>query len=692
MHQGLEFIFYCGEAVMKAIGKFLLVLFFLMVVPVCLVSAEEDNRQGQVFDLGDVLIMDKGDEINSITTTNTISSEDIEMQGVHTVAEALELIPGVDVQTGGKGQATLKLRGFDQRDVRVLIDGVPAHEAYFGSLDLDQIPVDSIAKIKVIKGASSVLYGPNTMGGVINIITKKGGEKPYTSVTTSFGENNTQNYSVNHGATVKNFNYWISASHRTTDGFDLSGDFDPNNTRNGIGTDYNEDGGIRDLSYFTKNTVNAKIGYEYDANSKIALVFDYHENEKGCPTEFKRYWEYTDWTQWHLSLAGEHGLTDVVSVKGRVYYVDHTDSLEDVSWDASHTTNAKWFERSSYDDYTLGGEAQVYLDFGDVSLLKMGASYMKDNHRQQDYYDATTRSVITAPFLPVGYRPQEEYEVDIYSFGIEDEVRLFKRLTLNAGVSFDVHDPVEAYGGLTRENVETWNPQAGLSYDVTEDFNLYASVGKKTRFPQMQELYSTLAGGDSSLKPQKTIAYEIGVKKGFGKAVDLSVAGFFNDVEDRITRERIGGNWQYLNKGESEIKGIETQLDIVTPWNLDFGFGYTRLSSQDRANSSSPFLDSAYVPEEKFTFDARYAFDFGLTAAFQAAYTSEQIEYDNSNNVFEMDDFWVCNAKLIQAVKFSKSFDTSVFLEFKNIFDENYEEGHGPYPGRSFLVGMKLSF
>ncbi|MBU1343916.1 MAG: TonB-dependent receptor [Proteobacteria bacterium] len=672
---------------MKVIYTVLLSLLTLTIVCAGPVSAEENRKSGEVFDLGDVLIMEKGDEINAITSTDIVSGDDIEMRGNETTAEALEFIPGVDIQMGGKGQASLKLRGFDQEDVKVLIDGVPAHESYFGSLDLDQIPVDAIAKIKVIKGASSVLYGPNTMGGVINIITKKGGKKPYTSVTTSFGPNDTQNYVVNHGGSKEKVNYWITASRRTTDGFELSDDFDPNNSRTGIGTDYNEDGGTRDLSYFTKNTLNAKIGYEYDDTSKFYLSFDYHQNEKGCPTENKRYWEFTDWTQWHLSLAGEHDFTDILSVRGRVYYVDHTDTLEDISWDASHTTNKKWFEKSAYDDYTLGGEAQVYLDFGDASLLKMGASYMKDNHIQQDFYDATTMGATT-----LGWQPEQEYEVNIYSFGVEDEVRLFKRLTLNAGVSFDVHDPVKAYGGITRDSVETWNPQAGASFDVTQELKVYASVGKKTRFPQMKELYSTLSGGNSNLNPQETIAYEIGASKRFGSVLDFSTAVFFNDIKERITTQKVSGVTQYINKGESRIKGLEAQLNLVTPWNFDLGVGYTLLSSEDKADNASPFLKSEYVPEQKFTFDARYTFDFGLSASFQASYTKDQIEYDSSNNQVPLENFWVCNARLNQNIKLSEKFSTDLFFHVKNLFDENYEEGHGPYPGISFLLGMKLSF
>ncbi len=681
---------------MKKIQYILAVLCVFSAMSILPAFSQEPAGSGEVFDLGDVLIMEKGDEVNTITSIDTLSSYDIEMQGSQNVAEALELIPGMDVQTGGKGDSYVTLRGFDQRDIKVLIDGVPATQAYDGSLDLSQIPVDAIARIKVIKGASSVLYGPNTMGGVINIITKKGGEKPFTSVKTSFGENNTQNYIFNHGAGKGNFNYWITASHRKSDGFDLSDDFDPNNPRTGIGTDFNEDGGVRDLSDYEKTSVSAKLGYEWDDSSKLYMTLDYHDNERGCPTESSRYWEFTEWEQWHVSLAGEHDFTDILSMRARLYYMKHDDTLEDASWDAAHTTDPKyyWFQKSSYDDYSIGGEVQGYLDFGDISLVKMGFSYMKANTIQADFYDANIKDVIDGE-ASVGWQPEEEYEVDIYSFGLEDDIRITDKMTLTAGVSYDVHDPVKAFDGsdsIDRDKTTSWNPQAGVSYDFTEDFTMYASVGKKTRFPQMSELYSELAGGNKDLDPQETIAYEIGATKRFGHSLDISTAVFYNDVEDRIVRERIAGQRVYLNKGETDIKGFETSLNYKTPWNLDLGIGYTYLSAKDKAESGSPEMDAENIPEHKLVMDARYFFDFGLSTAVQAIYTGDQIEYDDNQNEVNIDEFWVVNARLNQDIKLFEKISTAVFLEVRNLFDEDYEEGSGPYPGRSYLVGMQFSF
>ncbi|MDD9302295.1 MAG: TonB-dependent receptor [Desulfobacter sp.] len=497
----------------------------------------EEKTGDQVFDLGQVLVIDKSQSSDKITTTDVVSAEDIRLQGAQNVADALDLVPGVDVQIGGKGQYGIKLRGFDQQDVKILIDGVPTHSSYNGSVDLGQIPVDAIAQIKVIKGASSVLYGPNTLGGVINIITKKGGAEPYTQVTTSFGQNATQNYILNHGGSKGKFNYWVTASHRTSDGFELSSDFDPNNPRTGIGSEYNEAGGTRDLSHYTNNTLNTKFGYDFDDNSKIYFSFDYHDNEKGCPTEgggrfnYPRYWEFDEWKQWNASLVGEHDFTEILTMKARLYYVDHEDTLKDLNWDNRPAHNfpaGRWFDESSYDDYTVGGELHAYLDFGDISLLKLGASYMKDNNKQTDYW------------MDTGYEPEEEYETNVYSFGIEDEIRLFEKLTLKAGVSYDTHDPQKAYGGVSRDKTSEWNPQAGIAYDFSKAFNLYASVGKKTRFPQMQKLYSNLAGGNSELNAQTTIAYEIGGSKQFGDSVTLTAAGFFNDVKTELSETPAG--------------------------------------------------------------------------------------------------------------------------------------------------------
>ncbi len=183
----------------KVVG-FLFNVFVLAFLFTTVCEAEEKASGAEVYELGEVVVTAKQEAVNLATTVTEVSLEDIQERGAQTVAEALEQLPAVDVQKGGKGQAFVSLRGFDQKDVKVLIDGVPALETYYGTVDLSMLPIEAVSKITVTKGASSLLYGANTMGGVVNIITKKAGDKPFTELTTSFGDYNTRNVILNHVA------------------------------------------------------------------------------------------------------------------------------------------------------------------------------------------------------------------------------------------------------------------------------------------------------------------------------------------------------------------------------------------------------------------------------------------------------------------------------------------------------------
>ena len=658
-------------------------LMFLLITPLGMVSFAEEKSGPQVFELGEVVVSGKGEALSQATTVTEVTEEDIEAWGVQTVGEALDLIPGVDVQVGGKGQSHVTIRGFRQDDLKVLIDGVPAHETYYRTLDLSALPVDAISKITVTKGASSVLYGANTMGGVINIITKKGGKEPFTEFTSSFGDYGTQHYTLNHGATKGKFNYWLTYGFQESDGFRLSHDFNEKSSHHGEGSDYNEDGGKRDLSDYRKHTINAKVGYEPDADTKLYLSFDYHNNERGCPTEFGRYWSLTKWDQWHLNLVGEKKINDLVTVKARGFYVDHEDSLEDVSWDANHTTGRKWFEQSSYDDYSVGGELHTYLDFGKWSLLKMGFNYIRDNHKQQDYFDGDCFGVKKGWDTP-GQQPEEEYEADTYTFALENEIKATDRLSFVFGLSYDYYDPRKAHDQPVPDSVDTINPQGGAVFKLTDDTTLHASIGKKTRFPHLKELYSKHAGGNPNLKEQEAMTYEVGAEHFFTGSLKGWFSYFYNDIEDLIDREKVAGDWVYKNIGDARIQGVEGGLDYQASDNFWLGANYTYLATKDKENDRE--LEGS--PRHKLSFDFRYLFSFGLTANLQAAYTHRQFEYDDkANETRKYPDFFLLNVKLVQKLGSRFGVDSEAFVSVRNITDKNYDEGH-PMPGRNFLAGL----
>jgi len=275
------------------VGACFMVLIFFGTAWAGEAAKSEGTKDYQVFDLGQIFVTaEKPPAVQGMAITNEISAEDIKATNSHTVAEALAYVPGIRVSTGRKNEPSIQIHGMDQANVLVLIDGVPYYETKYGKLDLNGIPVDNVAKIEVTKGAASVLYGPNALMGVVNIITKKPTEKPSAEVTFEMGEYNTNRESVSHGMKVGIFSYWLNYSHQESAGWRMSDDFDPKigtvtskSTAGGTTTTHPilEDGGFRNNSYSRTDSVWAKIGIDPNPGSEYYLNFHYINREKGDP-------------------------------------------------------------------------------------------------------------------------------------------------------------------------------------------------------------------------------------------------------------------------------------------------------------------------------------------------------------------------------------------------------------------------
>ena len=165
-----------------------LVVLFLVCVGAAWAEEKSDPKDFVVYTLGEIVVRGERQGVKDIGISTDVTAEEIKATNSHTVPEALTHVPGIQVTTGRKNEPEIAIHGFDQSQTLILIDGVPYYETANGKLDLNQIATDSVAKIEVIKGAHSVLYGPNAEAGVINIITKKPSDRPSISASYEIGE------------------------------------------------------------------------------------------------------------------------------------------------------------------------------------------------------------------------------------------------------------------------------------------------------------------------------------------------------------------------------------------------------------------------------------------------------------------------------------------------------------------------
>jgi len=247
------------DALRSAAVVLLALLLYVAAGPVLAQEGEKtDKKDYEVFELGEVVVKEETLRVRDVSVVSTVTAEQIEQTHSLNVPEALSFVPGITVVTGGKNQPDVRLHGMDQHEIAVLIDGVPYYEPNFGELNLNQLPTDMIARIDVIKGSPSVLYGANTMAGVINIITKKQVDRPVFSALAEVGDYGNYHASATHGNSLGKFNYWFNLSRRKVEAWRMSDDFKPvegsireipGNTRSAV----LENGGRRDNSDTTQN-------------------------------------------------------------------------------------------------------------------------------------------------------------------------------------------------------------------------------------------------------------------------------------------------------------------------------------------------------------------------------------------------------------------------------------------------------
>jgi len=327
---------------------------------------------GDVFEMGEVVVTSEKLTSSLVNTETTITREEFQMRGVNNVAEALRYIPGGKVSFSrgslagnGKNEDLVRLRGFETTDVMILIDGMPMTEPYMKRVDLSQILLDNVAKIKVIKGPSSVLYGPNTAGGIVNIISQKG-EGFSTFLDQRFGDYmNFRTIAQNQGA-VDPVNYVIGGSYDTSDGFPISRDFEgaPN-----------QHGPLRTNSDFALYNVSGRVGSELGSHGNVSIGGSYYSFRGGVPYSMSAFdptlWR-KDWDRWYINGLTEWAITDKIGIKGQGFYnrfdnriISYTDTtFQHIDSDGKGV--------STHENQIYGYFLNPWWDLGWASFLQAG--------------------------------------------------------------------------------------------------------------------------------------------------------------------------------------------------------------------------------------------------------------------------------------------------------------------------------
>ena len=479
-----------------------------------------------------------------------ITEEEIEATSARYVDDLLRDIVGVDVKRprGISSSCThIRLRGFSHpRGTLLLRDGIPINRIACGGGKLNEIPVELVERIEVVRGINSSLYGTSAMGGVINIITKKPEKELKGTVEGSYGTFNTWNSGVTLSGTAKEkLGYQLYYNHLETDGYNPWSDSFIATKPAWVQKKFRE--AIVDQDRNADN-VFAKLTYEIDSSSTLGFAYSYWDDD----ISNGRKYNYNEFERNRTSLTYEK--KGKLNISANLYYLD-----EDFEFTYDRKPNKKtkkafdtieMISKIPVDD--IGGMMSISFPIKKAHLLTVGTDHRLGKMENKCDWQISARKTRTEGKQYRGaFFVQDEIDTGRFLTTLSARVDWYK---IYDGSFYDSTGPSEKYSDKSGEE---FNPKFGLVYHLTDSTTLRGSVGRASNIPYLYSLYGTwecppgkFNEGNPDLDLEYTIGYEAGIEQRFGNQVMLRMTGFYNDINDwmaRIFNKKKQNTNKYIN-------------------------------------------------------------------------------------------------------------------------------------------------
>ena len=630
-------------------------------------------------------------------TVDIVPGDQLRATGAMTLQEALTRLPGVTLndQQGNSWQMDLSFRGFrstsvtgESQGLSVFVDGVRINEPTVEEVNFDLLPLDDIERLEVIRGPAAV-FGRNTLGGVINIITRRGVPPVYEIVPEveggSFGR---QKYRLRLGGASAPLDYYLA------------------------GTFFREDG-WRDVSASRVGRIFAKIGLK-SGGTDATLSYQRAENRIEQPGSLPLSDLQRDRTQNYtggdffkplmnlvtLSLRQEAGTDLALSLTGFGRWLDaeqfNVNQLRANTRSFTATTSAGGTVQLSHETTALGR----------ANRLVAGVDYAHHSSQMRAFEEEGQQeleSLVRDNQNSIGVYLQDTFDI------ARNVLQTGDRLIVTAAVRWDwlrhdIDDQSPPSDRPSATGVSTFsrpNPAIGFNYNLSRDWGIYFGYSEGFRAPAFLEL---TCAGPSAICPglQAGVApdpplnavtarnYELGLRARPTSWLDGELALFRADVSDDIFSVSPTGTTGlfFQNVGGTRRQGVEVSLASRPAAGLEarLSYTYTEATFRDNLELATPRLtagcaaspctqtvragnDLPLVPRHRLNASLDYRLASWLGLWLGASYVGPQrLRGDEGNVERKLTDYVVVNAGLRASWK-----GLTAFVTINNLLNNEYE-------------------
>lgn len=656
----------------------------------CSVYAAE---QAPSFDLDQIVITATRSEekLKDVpASVSVITAEDMEKSGANNAADVLKKVTGLFVvDLYGNGNDTrIGLRGFQgvnaNQNIQIQIDGIAVNDQGQGiNTVLGNINLDNIEKIEIIKGPASALYGANSIGGVINIITKKGGPDGKTTITVQGGSFNGRDYAMTHAGQDKNICYSLAYRVQNGDGYRRHSDYDDKLFHARFDVDL---GSKKDLEVLVDHSdryfslPGTLTQAEYDLDPRITST----------PDDYRKVKEDRIAAIYNAQISPNLNLTN------KIFYSNMKQQIR-MDFDVP-PRNEFIYHLNDSDGKTYGMETQINMKkkAGDTEHdITAGLLYKKEELTKDYFFE----------FLGVpGATKNNTLDRTTKALFMQDQIHVSLRATLSLGMRYDYFDFNYKDNKNSSNNytssTHAMSPKIALNYKISGRTSAYASIAKAFKPPGDPKLLYT-----DQLKPEEAWNYEIGIKSSPTNKMSYSLAIYRMNIDNLIVLDPVD-LVSSKNAGKAHHQGVEfeSEYQISSKWSAVFNYSYTQ-ARYDKYSYEDDYgvfhvadgKTIEEVPKQMIVTGLCYDDHRKLQGNLYLRWVDKQ--YMDPMNKAQLPSYAVVDVGLKKKLQDNMTVSLNVY----NLFDKKYAEnahynsdlneyGYLPASGRSIWAGLSYQF
>jgi vitamin B12 transporter len=596
---------------------------------------------------------------------DVITQEELQKSFGKSLGEVLNQQPGMMINGADNNlgtNQTIYMRGASSGNTLILLDGVPLYDpsGISSEFDLNNFALDNIEKIEILKGSQSTLYGSDAVAGVINIITKKSGKKPFNfNLDLSAGSYETYKGAASiSGSNGNGQTYFLSYNKIYSHGF--SSAYDSTGKNN-----FDKDG-------FNQDVFQLNYGFKPFRKTSISVFGKYNNNH--ADLDAGAFQDDKDYTNHNDNLIAGASIDYKMKngfVRLQYNYNRFNRNFLDDSTDVGGLSK---YQRGKYNGTSNYAELFTHLDLSDNIELLTGADYRQSSSSQL----YTFYPDYGFPALPIS---ADSAKTNQFSYYASLMYKQKKGFNLDLGSRWNYHN---IYGSNFTSSVNPF-------FLFKEHYKIYVNLSSGYRVPSIYQLYSEY--GNRKLKPEVTTSLEIGGQYSCDK-LNARMTGFSRDGRDvfYFYTDPVSYASKYINADKQNDYGIETEATFHFSKEFSASLNYTyvdgKISTTNTNEKDTSYFNLYKRPKNVFNLFLNYRplKDLFLSATFKAVSKAFEPQYNGPS--YELKGYYTLS--FYGQYNFSSA--VNIFADFQNVTDQKYFVTRGfTTKGFNFNTGAKIS-